>query len=368
MNGKYLPDTFFQLLNPDNTSSYNRYIAHAIGAIETIIYFSLISKMTYYFKNGMLDDEGFFYATALDIQESTTFTKRQQMPAISKLVEIGLIETKNAGIPKKKYFKVLNKQELIMQLIEQGEAKAESIRNSRKKADKNQKLQNVTSCSSSENDEDNADKPHKTQKLQNVTSCSDKMSRQGETKCHHCELQNVTSCSDKMSHKSKEINYSNNLNNINQSITDECEAQLTMEDVEFPIDVIDRKSHLKDNSLYSERKAYEKIIKENIDYEGYKQGGGYRAELIEAMYAIIIDSVCSTQSTIRVNKNESPQETVKSTFLKLDSRHIEYVFEMLEEYTPDMKNIQAYLRTALYNAVSSEGMYYTSKLKAAGVI
>lgn len=46
MENKYLPDSFFQLLNPNNTSSYNRYIAHAIGATETIIYFSLISKMS----------------------------------------------------------------------------------------------------------------------------------------------------------------------------------------------------------------------------------------------------------------------------------------------------------------------------------
>lgn len=368
MNGKYLPDTFFQLLNPDNTSSYNRYIAHAIGAIETIIYFSLISKMTYYFKNGMLDDEGFFYATALDIQESTTFTKRQQMPAISRLVEIGLIETKNAGIPKKKYFKVLNKQELIMQLMEQGEAKAESIRNSRKKADKTQKLQNVTSCSSSKNDEKNADKPHKTQKLQNVTSCENKMLLQGETKCHHCELQNVTSCSDKMSHKTKDINYSNNLNNINPSISDECKEQITMDDVEISIDMIDKNSQKKDNSLLLERQAYEQLIKENIDYDGFRQDGGYRAELIEAMYAVIIDSVCSTQATLRVNQSDVPQETVKEAFLHLHGSHIEYVIEMLEEHKPDMNNVRAYLRTALYNAVGSEGMYYTSKLKAAGII
>ena len=368
MNGKYLPDTFFQLLNPDNTSSYNRYIAHAIGATETIIYFSLISKMTYYFKNGMLDDEGFFYATAIDIQESTTFTTRQQAPAIDKLVKIGLIRTKYAGIPAKKYFKILNNQEVVISLLEQGEEIANNLRQKKRKCNNKQLRQNVETCNDASQNADYTEKPHNSQLRQNVEACIDKTSNPVSTKCQSKKEQNVEACIDKMSNKSKDRNYSYNLNNINQSVTDECESQLTMEDVEFPIDVIDRKSYPKDNSLYSERKAYEKIIKENIDYEGYKQDGGYRAELIEAMYAIIIDSVCSTQPTLRVNKNEIPQETVKSTFLKLDSRHIEYVFEMLEEHTPDMKNIQAYLRTALYNAVSSEGMYYTSKLKAAGII
>ena len=39
---------FFDLINPDNTMSFNRLFAHAIGANETIIYFSLISKCKYW--------------------------------------------------------------------------------------------------------------------------------------------------------------------------------------------------------------------------------------------------------------------------------------------------------------------------------
>lgn len=93
----------------------------------------MIAKMSYYFYNGMLDDEGFFYATAIDIQESTTFTTRQQVPAIKKLVEIGLIQTKYAGIPAKKYYKILNNQKVIISLLEQGEAIANSLRNKKRK-------------------------------------------------------------------------------------------------------------------------------------------------------------------------------------------------------------------------------------------
>lgn len=37
-----------QLLNPDNTISAHRMLAHAIGMTETIIYSALISKQTYY--------------------------------------------------------------------------------------------------------------------------------------------------------------------------------------------------------------------------------------------------------------------------------------------------------------------------------
>lgn len=353
MNNNYLPLSFFQAINPDNTMSCNRFIAHAIGATETIIYFSLISKMTYYYKNGMLDDEGFFYATAIDIQESTTFTKRQQMPAINRLVEIGLIETKSAGLPKKKYYKVLNKQELLISLIEQGEAIAANLHNKVRKCDKTQKLQNVTSSSAVEKKSENADKPHEIQKLQNVTSCGDKMSPQQVTKSHHSELQNVTSCGDKMSplYKTKD----NKLKISNPKSINQSDEQITVD----MIDEIDR---------IQQRQNYEKLIAERIDYAAYQSDGGYRAELVRAMYSVIVDSICSTRAMLRINSSNVPQSTVKDTFLQLDSTHIEYVLEMIEEHSPDMTHIQSYLRTALYNAVSTKDMYYTSKLKAIGVI
>ncbi len=173
-----------------------------------------------------------------------------------------------------------------------------------------------------------------------------------------------------VNHKQLNTNKSkiNNVLNNNQSIVNECESHNTISDVESPIDMIDRTSQKRDNSLFAERQAYEKLIKENIDYDGFMQDGGYRAELVKAMYAVIIDSVCSTQATLRVNKNEVPQQTVKSVLIKLSSQHIEYVIESIEETKPDMTSVQGYLLTALYNAVSTEGMYYTSKLKADGTI
>lgn len=116
------------------------------------------------------------------------------------------------------------------------------------------------------------------------------------------------------------------------------------------------------------RQAYEKLIAERIDYAAYQSEGGYRAELVKAMYSVIVDSICSTRATLRINSSNVPQSTVKDTFLQLDSEHIEYVLEMIEEHSPDMTYIQSYLRTALYNAVSTKDMYYTSKLKADGTI
>lgn len=368
MDNNYLPISFFQLINPDNTMSYNRFIAHAIGSTETIIYFSLIAKMTYYFKNGMLDDEGFFYATAIDIQESTTFTKRQQLPAINRLVEIGLIETKSAGLPKKKYFKVLNKQELLLQLIEKGEEIADGLHNKSQKRDKNHKLQNVTSCGTPAESSENADKPHKVQKLQNVATVSDKMLPLEETKCNDSKLQNVTAVGDKMSplYKSKDNNLKyNNLKSINPQSEKKTSNGYPL------IDTIDEIDGQYTEKIILERQRIEQLVADNICYEEYLNDNAYdlyTKEMVKAMYNVIVEAICSTEPTLRVNSSDVPQPTVKEVFLTIDSRHIDYVVDMLKESKPDIANLPAYLRTALYNAPSTMDMYYSSKVRAAGLI
>lgn len=55
-----------------------------------------------------------------------------------------------------------------------------------------------------------------------------------------------------------------------------------------------------------------------------------------------------------------PREVVKSRFLKLDSSHIDYVLTALKRNTSEVRNIRAYLITALYNAPTTIDSYYTA--------
>ena len=49
-----------------------------------------------------------------------------------------------------------------------------------------------------------------------------------------------------------------------------------------------------------------------------------------------------------------PQQVVKSRFLKLNSSHIEYVLDVMNKNPSDIRNIRAYLLTALYERLSQE--------------
>lgn len=125
---KYLLTDIIAVLNPDNTISAHRMLAHAIGVTEASVYSSLISKQTYYAKNGMLFEGGWFYSTVLDLQESTTLGAKAQRTAIARLVSYGLIECTRKGMPAVRFFRIIDNVENLNALIAKGEKIAERFK------------------------------------------------------------------------------------------------------------------------------------------------------------------------------------------------------------------------------------------------
>ncbi len=50
-------------LNPTNTLSVNRLLAHKLGLNAAVVYAALIAKQAYYEARDMLDKDGYFYST-----------------------------------------------------------------------------------------------------------------------------------------------------------------------------------------------------------------------------------------------------------------------------------------------------------------
>ena len=96
------------LLNPDNTMTVNRLLAHAVGMPAAVIYTALIGKYVYYEQNNLLSADGWFYSTVSDLEESTTLGIKAQRSAIRCLEEIGLIKCEMKGMPAMRYFFVYN--------------------------------------------------------------------------------------------------------------------------------------------------------------------------------------------------------------------------------------------------------------------
>ena len=111
-----------------------------------------------------------------------------------------------------------------------------------------------------------------------------------------------------------------------------------------------------------ERRTYEAIIKENLDFDLLCEDNRYEQERLQEIVDIMLDAICSQSPTIRINGEDMPQQVVKSRFLKLTSMHIEYVFDTMRDNPSDIRNIRAYLLTTLYNAVLTMDNYYSAKV------
>lgn len=109
------------------------------------------------------------------------------------------------------------------------------------------------------------------------------------------------------------------------------------------------------------RQEYEEIIKENIDYDSIVDD--YGAQWLDEIVTLMVDVVCTTEPTIRINKQEYPREVVKSRFLKIDSSHIEYIYLSLKENTSNVRNIRAFLITTIYRAFETADNWFSAKVK-----
>ena len=109
-----------------------------------------------------------------------------------------------------------------------------------------------------------------------------------------------------------------------------------------------------------ERERYWEIIRDNLELETLAQDKHFDIDRANEMVEIMLDAICSTRPTIRINGEDMPQEVVKSRLLKLDSRHIEYVFQAMDDCPSDIRNIRAYMLTTLYNASLTMDNYYSA--------
>lgn len=84
-------------------------------------------------------------------------------------------------------------------------------------------------------------------------------------------------------------------------------------------------------------------------------------EMLDEIVDLLVETVCSARKTIRVAGDDYPAELVKAKLMKLDSGHIEFVFDCLKENTTKIRNFKKYLLAVLFNAplMSSTSCAYT---------
>ena len=105
----------------------------------------------------------------------------------------------------------------------------------------------------------------------------------------------------------------------------------------------------------------EREVRECIEYDHLCTQ--FNREDVDEMVELITDVLCTTRPTVRIGGEDIPTEQARNRFQRLDCGHMEYVFDCLRRNTTQVRNIRAYLLTALYNAPVTINNYYQAAVQ-----
>ena len=106
------------------------------------------------------------------------------------------------------------------------------------------------------------------------------------------------------------------------------------------------------------RETYQAQIMTNVDYAYLVSYTEVDRGRLDELVGLMLDTVCSTKSTLRVAGEELPTEVVRSRLLKLTGAHLLYVLDRINENTTEVRHVKRYLLTALYNAPLTMDNHY----------
>lgn len=100
-------------------------------------------------------------------------------------------------------------------------------------------------------------------------------------------------------------------------------------------------------------------LRERVGYDSYMANEGWRdRELFGELYGVVCSTLRAGKATVRVGGAELPYGHVRDRLLKLTGAHLEYVAGCMRKVTSKVRNVRAYMLTALYNALDTMGHYY----------
>ena len=138
-----------------------------------------------------------------------------------------------------------------------------------------------------------------------------------------------------------------NKNNINNTELSNTESNLILSE---------------NDRMGSEVEAYTELIKENLEWDLFREYYPYEQELLDGIFDLILETVLCKSESIVIASNRYPTAVVKNKFLKLNSSHIEYVIDCFKANTTKVHNIKKYLLATLFNAPTTMSGYYQAEV------
>ena len=110
-----------------------------------------------------------------------------------------------------------------------------------------------------------------------------------------------------------------------------------------------------------ERWDLKERVKKQIEYDALCTQ--YASEDVDALVELVAEMQSSTAAAVRLGKDQIPIEIIKERFRQLNQMHVAYLLDSLRTTTTQINNIKAYLLTALYNAPTTMGFFYSAQVR-----
>ena len=187
--------------------------------------------------------------------------------------------------------------------------------------------------------------------IQDFQECKNYTSEEKPTipevkKLHVLKCKNDMSRSEENTHLEVKKLHTNK-NNINNTELSNTESNLILSE---------------NDGMGSEVEAYTELIKENLEWDLFREYYPYEQELLDGIFDLILETVLCKSESIVIASNRYPTAVVKSKFLKLNSSHIEYVIDCFKANTTKVHNIKKYLLATLFNAPTTMSGYYQAEV------
>ncbi len=102
------------------------------------------------------------------------------------------------------------------------------------------------------------------------------------------------------------------------------------------------------------------MIQEQINYDDLLIANPHEGELVDSMIEIMLEIAANRSPSMLIASATYPTSMVQERFSKLDYEHIQYVIDCFNANTTRVGNIKKYLMTAMFNAPTTIGSYYTA--------
>lgn len=110
----------YDLIRANGSIVVNKNLIFSMGMNESVIFTELIAKYTFFNNKEQLTEDGYFFNTVDNLLLDTGLSERSQRKAIKRLVEYKLLDYKVQGQPPKRYFRIVDNSELLLDFISEG--------------------------------------------------------------------------------------------------------------------------------------------------------------------------------------------------------------------------------------------------------